>query len=210
MLRRCRHHRGALPRRSVGSRPVRPDRPRDLLRPPPPVLESASTATCSARPSGPRTRSVATPPDGDVDVVTLVGPEPQLRWRTFTEQVIGVARRWAPSCAHVRCTAGRGPPQPPGIGLRHPTTTGWPRASKPGLVPHEGPTGITGVLDTTCRDAGLGLGSLWAAVPTYVPAARRRPRRRWPSSSGPFDLLDLVVSRPARDRRRVLRASGRS
>ena len=36
---------------------------------------------------------------------------------------------------------------------------------------YEGPTGITGVLQTACRDAGLAASSLWAAVPTYVPSA---------------------------------------
>jgi predicted ATP-grasp superfamily ATP-dependent carboligase len=36
---------------------------------------------------------------------------------------------------------------------------------------YEGPTGITGVLQTACRDAGLRSAALWAAVPTYVPAA---------------------------------------
>src|SRR3954447_9192687 len=34
------------------------------------------------------TFAIATPPEGDVDVVTVLGAEPQLKWRTFSEQVI--------------------------------------------------------------------------------------------------------------------------
>ena len=56
-----------------------------------------------------------------------------------------------------------------------------------GLRPssYQGPTGIVGVLHDECRQAGLSSASLWAAVPTYVPVARRRPRRPSPWSSGP-------------------------
>ena len=36
---------------------------------------------------------------------------------------------------------------------------------------YEGPTGITGVLQAACRQAGLRSAALWAAVPTYVPSA---------------------------------------
>ncbi len=38
------------------------------------------------------TFSSANVADANLDVITLVGIEPQLRWRTFCEQIIGVAR----------------------------------------------------------------------------------------------------------------------
>ncbi len=34
----------------------------------------------------------ASVPAADLDVITLIGVEPQLRWRTFCEQIIGLAR----------------------------------------------------------------------------------------------------------------------
>jgi predicted ATP-grasp superfamily ATP-dependent carboligase len=57
------------------------------------------------------------------------------------------------------------------------TMTGY--ASDPSLVArlgmmsssYEGPTGIVGVLQNACADAGLPSASLWAAVPHYVAAA---------------------------------------
>ena len=36
---------------------------------------------------------------------------------------------------------------------------------------YEGPTGITGVLQTAAATPAFGRVSLWAAVPTYVPSA---------------------------------------
>ena len=36
---------------------------------------------------------------------------------------------------------------------------------------YEGPTGIVGVVTQACMDADMPTASLWAAVPTYVPAA---------------------------------------
>jgi proteasome assembly chaperone (PAC2) family protein len=114
----------------------------------------------------------ATIPGINLDVILLVAPEPQLRWQTFCDQVIGVARVFGTQrmitfgalLAEVPHT------RPVSIfGVGHDDET----ASGLGLLPsrYEGPTGITGVLQTASREAGLPAASLWAAVPTYVPAA---------------------------------------
>ena len=105
-------------------------------------------------------------------VVTLSGVEPQLRWRTFCDHVLGVAVA---------------------VGARTVVTLGALLAEVPhsrpvsvfgtayddddaavlDLLPsrYEGPTGITGVLHAACHDLGIRSAAFWAAVPTYVPSA---------------------------------------
>jgi hypothetical protein len=103
---------------------------------------------------------------------SLVGAEPQLRWRTFTEQVITVARALE---VDLVLTLGALLAEVPHSRQVSVFATSYDDevAKGQGLQPsrYEGPTGITGVLQTACRDAGLRSGALWAAVPTYVPAA---------------------------------------
>ena len=117
-----------------------------------------------------------------------------MRWRTFTEQVVGVAKPLRhPSGGDLRRPAGRGPPHPPGLGVRH----GRRHAAlgdEMGLLPsrYEGPTGITGVLQAACRDAGLRSVALWAAVPTYVPSAPS-PKAALALTERAAQLLDLSV-----------------
>jgi predicted ATP-grasp superfamily ATP-dependent carboligase len=108
----------------------------------------------------------------DLHVVTLLGTEPQLRWRTFCDQVIGVARyldvrlvltvgALLSEVPHTRPT--------PVYGAAYDAEV----TRRLGLTPsaYEGPTGIVGVLHAAFADAGLPSASLWAAVPTYVPSA---------------------------------------
>jgi proteasome assembly chaperone (PAC2) family protein len=104
-------------------------------------------------------------------LVTLTGDEPQLRWQTFTDQVVGLARH-----LDVRLVVTLGalladvpharPVSVFGIGDDQ-------TAERLGLLPsrYEGPTGITGVLQVACRRAGIASTSLWAAVPSYIPVA---------------------------------------
>lgn len=49
-----------------------------------------------------------------------------------------------------------------------------------GLVPsrYEGPTGIVGVLNDTCREAGIQSVSLWAPVPHYIATPPNPPATR--------------------------------
>jgi predicted ATP-grasp superfamily ATP-dependent carboligase len=108
----------------------------------------------------------------DLHVVTLVGTEPQLRWRSFCSQVTGLARQLdvrlvmtvgalLSEVPHTRPT--------PVYGAAYDAEL----TSRLGLMPsrYEGPTGIVGVLHAAFADAGLASASLWAAVPTYVPSA---------------------------------------
>ena len=109
-------------------------------------------------------------PEGlDRDVVLLLGIEPNLRWRTFTELVIDHARDLG---IELVITLGALLADVPHT--RPAPVTG--SASDSELVErlglsasrYEGPTGIVGVLHDACRRAGIPSASLWAAVPHYV------------------------------------------
>jgi predicted ATP-grasp superfamily ATP-dependent carboligase len=116
--------------------------------------------------------SAASVPGSETDVVLLLGTEPQLRWKTFCRQVTDLAETLDVSMVvtlgallaevpHTRPTSIMGSSSDEGLAERF------------GLRPsrYQGPTGITGVLHTTCRDAGIPSASIWAAVPSYVPGA---------------------------------------
>jgi proteasome assembly chaperone (PAC2) family protein len=109
-------------------------------------------------------------PDGlDRDVVLLLGIEPNLRWRRFTELVVGLAKDLE---IELMITLGALLADVPHT--RPAPVTG--SASDEELVRrlglsasrYEGPTGIVGVLHDACRQAGIPSASLWAAVPHYV------------------------------------------
>ena len=125
--------------------------------------------------------------DSGVDAVVLIGTEPQLRWRTFTHQLISLAGL---------------------LGVERVITLGALLAEVPhsrdvevygsagdeelhdelGLTPssYEGPTGIVGVLSSACHDAGFSTASFWSAVPSYMPAA--------PSPKAALALVDRVCA----------------
>src|SRR5215211_4062471 len=118
------------------------------------------------------TFSVAPVPGADGDLVLLHGVEPSLRWRRFTEDVIGAARELG-----VRMVITLGALLADVPHSRPVAVTGL--ASDQSLVErlgfqrttYEGPTGIVGVLHHSCARAGLPSASLWASVPHYVAAA---------------------------------------
>ena len=109
-------------------------------------------------------------PEGlDRDVVLLLGIEPNLRWRTFTELVVGLASELE---VELMITLGALLADVPHT--RPAPVTGSATDSelveRLGLSAsrYEGPTGIVGVLHDACREAGIPSASLWAAVPHYV------------------------------------------
>ena len=109
-------------------------------------------------------------PDGTArDIVLLLGIEPNLRWRTFAELLIDLARELG---VEMMITLGALLADVPHT--RPSPVTG--SASDPELVErlglsasrYEGPTGIVGVLHDACKRAEIPSASLWAAVPHYV------------------------------------------
>ena len=108
----------------------------------------------------------------DRDVILLNGTEPQLRWRTFSEQLVEVATALdvglvitlgalLAEVPHTRPVSVIGTAVDDELIDR----LGLARSS------YEGPTGIVGVLQDAFGRAGVPAASLWAAVPTYVPGA---------------------------------------
>jgi proteasome assembly chaperone (PAC2) family protein len=107
---------------------------------------------------------------GGRDVVLFLGVEPNNRWRTFTENLIGLAREVG---ARTAVTLGAFLADVPHT-LPTPVTGSagdqrW--ADELGLSTsrYEGPTGIVGVLHDAFAKAGMTSASLWAAVPHYLP-----------------------------------------
>ena len=108
----------------------------------------------------------------DADIVIVIGPEPNMRWRAYTDAICGLASQ---------------------IGVELVVTLGALLADTPHTRPvpvsstasdeelisrlaltrsnYEGPTGIVGVLHDACTRAGLRSASLWAATPHYISAS---------------------------------------
>jgi predicted ATP-grasp superfamily ATP-dependent carboligase len=118
------------------------------------------------------TLHAATIPGTDHDLLMFQGVEPSLRWRTFTEIVVGMARELG---ARTVVTLGA-------LLADVPHTRDIPMTgicSDADLVErlgfqqssYEGPTGMVGVLHHAFTEAGLPSVSLWASVPHYVAAA---------------------------------------
>jgi proteasome assembly chaperone (PAC2) family protein len=111
-------------------------------------------------------------PGGAGDALLVLGSEPQLKWRTFAEQVVSIAReagcRLVVTLGALVAEVPHSRPVPVVGNVTDPDLE-----SELGLAPstYEGPTGIVGVLSAACREAGFPSASLWAAVPTYVPTA---------------------------------------
>lgn len=103
------------------------------------------------------------------DVILLLGPEPSLRWRLFTDQVMAVLDKYD---AKLFLTLGALLADVPHS--RDVQIIGT--ATDDDLVDrfelqrsrYEGPTGIVGVLHDACAKASRPSASLWAAVPAYA------------------------------------------
>jgi proteasome assembly chaperone (PAC2) family protein len=103
------------------------------------------------------------------DVIIVLGPEPALRWRLFTDQIVGVAQRFESRLvltlgALLADVAHTKPVHLIG------TATDQDLIDRFDLQRsrYEGPTGIVGILHDACARADLQSASLWAAVPAYA------------------------------------------
>ena len=108
----------------------------------------------------------------DHDLMIVIGTEPNMRWRAFSDSIVDLARRYRSELVitmgalladtpHTRPVPVSASASDPGLMERH------------GLVrsTYEGPTGIVGILHDSCSRAGLTSASLWAATPHYISAA---------------------------------------
>jgi proteasome assembly chaperone (PAC2) family protein len=111
-------------------------------------------------------------PGTERDAVLALGIEPNLRWRTFSEEIVELAGDLG---VELVVTLGALLADVPHT--RPAPVTG--SATDPKLVEelglassrYEGPTGIVGVVHDACRAAELPSASLWAAVPHYASLA---------------------------------------
>jgi len=103
------------------------------------------------------------------DLIVAVAIEPHLKWRTYCANVLELARRCEATLVltlgallaevpHTRPVRISGSASDPEL------------AAQLGVRPsrYEGPTGIVGVLNISCREQGLATASVWANVPHYV------------------------------------------
>ncbi|MBW3595019.1 MAG: PAC2 family protein [Actinobacteria bacterium] len=113
--------------------------------------------------------SAAVLPGAERDVLLLVGTEPNIRWKTFSNLVVDVAKRHN---VHLVITFGALLADVPHSRPVHITGTAVDREliQRLNLVRsrYEGPTGIVGVLHDAFGSAGIPSASLWAAVPHYL------------------------------------------
>ena len=113
--------------------------------------------------------SVAVAPGLSRDLIIAVAGEPHLKWRTYCEAILELAKRCdislvltlgallaeVPHTRPIRISGGASDPELAArLGVK---------ASR-----YEGPTGIVGVLNTACREQGLATASVWANVPHYI------------------------------------------
>jgi predicted ATP-grasp superfamily ATP-dependent carboligase len=103
------------------------------------------------------------------DAILLLGPEPALRWRSFSAQVVGLAEHFGAAMAISLGALLADYPH------THPVQV-IGTATDPDLIDrfelrpstYEGPTGILGVLNDAFTSAGRPAASLWATVPGYA------------------------------------------
>lgn len=106
------------------------------------------------------------------DIIVVLGVEPQLRWRTFCAQIVGISKKLN---AQLVITMGALLADIPHTRTTSVVTTTDQEdsirrfgAQRSG---YEGPTGIIGILNQAVTAAEIPCLSLWAAVPAYIPAA---------------------------------------
>ena len=103
------------------------------------------------------------------DIILALGPEPSLKWKLFSRQIISIAKQFN---ASMFLTLGSLLADVPHSRPVHIIGT----ASDTDLIErfdlkrsrYEGPTGIVGILHDTCDDSSIPSASLWAAVPAYA------------------------------------------
>ena len=144
--------------------------------------------------SWPTTRmSLAKLPGSERDVVLIHGIEPNMRWRSFCQDIVGIMLELGVETAVLLGALLADAPH-----TRPVPVTG--AASEAGLVStlhleparYQGPTGILGVLQDACAKADLDTVSLWAAVPHYV-AQPPSPKATLALLRRVEDLLDVTV-----------------
>lgn len=121
------------------------------------------------------------------DVILVLGPEPALRWRLFSEQIVGIAERFGATMSiSLGALLADVPHSRPVQLIGTATDNGLVERFELERSQYEGPTGIVGVLQDALNTAGLPTASLWAAVPGYASQV--------PSPKAAMALVDRACS----------------
>jgi predicted ATP-grasp superfamily ATP-dependent carboligase len=103
------------------------------------------------------------------DVVLLRGIEPNIRWKSFADEVLGYCHELGVEMVVTLGALLADSPHTRPIPVSGTSSDeSVARSLNLELSRYEGPTGIVGVVQDTCTRAGLPAVSLWAAVPHYV------------------------------------------
>ncbi len=113
---------------------------------------------------------------GGRGAVLLSGPEPNFRWRGFSQAVVDLGRELDVSLVITFGALLADVPHSRPVSVSA-------NAQDPALVEnlglsasrYEGPTGITGLLHRYCAEKGLPSVSFWASVPHYLPSVPSAP-----------------------------------
>jgi predicted ATP-grasp superfamily ATP-dependent carboligase len=157
-----------------------------------PVMEVAEGRT--ERLVWPTTRLLTAKQDqSDRDIILVQGIEPNMRWRGFCAELVeSFASLRAELVVLLGALLADSPhtrPVPVTAAASNPALAADLRAEP---VDYKGPTGIVGVLQHACADAGIPAVSLWASVPHYV-AQPPSPKATLALIRGVEDVLDLSL-----------------
>jgi proteasome assembly chaperone (PAC2) family protein len=132
-------------------------------------------------------------PDSGRDVILIRGIEPNMRWRSFTRELLGLMLeldvRTVVLLGALLADAPHTRPVPVSA-----SSSDRGLSTTLGLEPsrYEGPTGILGVIQDACSSADMSTVSFWAAVPHYV-AQPPSPKASLALLRKVEDLLDVTV-----------------
>lgn len=110
------------------------------------------------------------------DVILLSGPEPNFRWKSFSEALVELAKaldvEMTITLGALLADVPHSRPVSVAANSQDPDLT-----ADLELLPsrYEGPTGITGILQSVFADAGIPSVGLWASTPHYLPAVPSAP-----------------------------------
>jgi proteasome assembly chaperone (PAC2) family protein len=113
--------------------------------------------------------SVCSPPGSDRDIVLLRGVEPNMRWRSFCDDLLEFVEQLGVSTVVILGALLADTPHTRPVPV---TGSAYSKEAAERFnleqTRYEGPTGITGVLQDACVRAGVPAVSFWAAVPHYM------------------------------------------
>ena len=157
-----------------------------------PVTEVAEGRT--ERLVWPTTRLLAAKQEAtDRDLLLLRGIEPNMRWRGFCSELVtafsALKIELVVLLGALLADSPHTRPVPVATAASDPALAADLRADP---VDYKGPTGIVGVLQHACADAGIPAVSLWASVPHYV-AQPPSPKATLALIRGLEDVLDVSL-----------------